>query len=280
MNARQRVCFFGMWCDLAKSWGLHESWGVRANPRPLIASVIMAVCPLTGGCPRDDVRSTTPDVGTPQTCGELQRMAGEVLTATIASTDQCTTKEDCGNLLRVSFSCLDCLHITGGERLQSAIAAQSPSIERMCEQFKTAGCVLIPSGCPPFVADPALECVRGRCVLPSEAPPTSCHWPASLDPTDAGAGRCRAKRHRLSCSGGDAGVFEECISDRADQCEDSGIVPGVTFTCRDQCQAGEYGVVCGGIGPNAPPSDPPAASCRSGAPTPAGVAFYCCPCDP
>jgi hypothetical protein len=52
---------------------------------------------------------------------------------------------------------------------------------------------------------------------------------------------------------------------------------GAGATCTDQCKASEYAVACGGIGPNAASADPPAA-CRLALATPAGVAFYCCPC--
>jgi hypothetical protein len=251
---------------------------MRRNLRLVIVSAIIA-SPVVAGCPRDEGQNEHRDTGTAETCGELQRMASETLMATIASVDQCATKEDCGRLLHLNFGCLDCLHVTGGERLEAAIATQTPSINQICERFTSAGCVLIPSGCPPFAADPALQCTAGRCVLPSSTNTSSCRWPASLDATDGGAGRCVAKRHRLSCQGGDAGVFQECISDSADRCEGPSAVLGVTFTCRDECQPDEYGVVCGGVGPSGPSSEPPSATCRSGASTPAGTAFYCCPCD-
>jgi len=259
--------------------GASKIAGMRRTVGRVIVSILIATSPLLAGCPREDRQTPTPDTGAAQTCGDLQKMASDTLTATIASVDQCASKADCARLLPLNFSCLDCLQVTGGERLQAAIAAQAGSINRICDQFKGAGCTLIPSGCPGFVADPAVECIQGRCVLPSTTP-ASCHWPASLDATDAGAGRCVAKRHRLSCNGGDAGVFESCISDSADHCEGPSVVPGVTFTCRDDCQPSEYGVVCGGIGPGGPSSEPPSADCRSAAYTPGGTAFYCCPCVP
>ena len=48
------------------------------------------------------------------------------------------------------------------------------------------------------------------------------------------------------------------------------------FTCSDACNANEFGVSCGGIGPAGGPAVP--STCRAVAPTPAGVVFACCPC--
>jgi hypothetical protein len=106
----------------------------------------------------------------------------------------------------------------------------------------------------------------------------ACHWPAALDPTDAGDSRCQAKRYRLSCDGGDAGVRAFCISDDATQCEGPGRVQGVTFTCHHDCAPNEFGLICGGIGPASAHDDPPA-GCHSSSPTPGGIIFYCCPCS-
>jgi hypothetical protein len=108
----------------------------------------------------------------------------------------------------------------------------------------------------------------------------ACHWPASLDPTDAGDSRCQAKRYRLQCDGGDAGVRAFCISNDPTQCEGlSTSVPGATFTCHHDCAPNEFGLVCGRIGPaSAPPAEPPA-GCHSFSGTPAGIVFYCCPCS-
>jgi hypothetical protein len=98
----------------------------------------------------------------------------------------------------------------------------------------------------------------------------ACTWPASLDPTDASGGKCTAARAYLVCadpSGGQVG----CISDDPTRC------PGTAgYGCKDQCNADEYGAVCGQVGPG--PEEAPPAGCRLVGPTPAGIAFYCCPC--
>jgi hypothetical protein len=106
----------------------------------------------------------------------------------------------------------------------------------------------------------------------------ACHWPASLDAMDAGNNRCTARRHRLKCDAGDAGAFAGCISDDATRCAGLEAIPNVTFTCHDECSPGEFGVVCGGIGPLGPSSEPPSLDCRLPAHTPGGISFYCCPC--
>jgi hypothetical protein len=108
---------------------------------------------------------------------------------------------------------------------------------------------------------------------------SSCAWPASLDPTDASDGQCTAARTLLACTDGDGGIDEGCISNDPTQCPSDGVtVPGATFTCHDQCAPTEYGAVCGGIGPTAPPAASPPSACRSMGVTPGGTQFYCCPC--
>jgi hypothetical protein len=108
----------------------------------------------------------------------------------------------------------------------------------------------------------------------------ACTWPASLDPTAAGNGQCTAARTLLRCSGGDSGVQEGCISNDPAQCPSGGVsVPGVSFTCHDQCAPTDYGVVCGGIGPSAQPPATPPSGCLSMGVTPGGTEYYCCPCS-
>src|SRR5579859_5722820 len=87
-----------------------------------------------------------------------------------------------------------------------------------------------------------------------------------------------AARACVGCTG-EAGGGEFCLSNDPTTRDDPGgpSVSGGPFTCRDDCAPNEYGLACGGIGPNPAPSNPPAA-CRSVAVTPAGVYFLCCPC--
>ncbi|HXU80007.1 MAG TPA: hypothetical protein VN914_01330 [Polyangia bacterium] len=115
------------------------------------------------------------------------------------------------------------------------------------------------------------------CSSSPPGPVSACSWPADLDPSDASAGRCTAKRHRFDCEG-TGGVHELCLSNLPDRCEGSNPIPDTTFTCHDQCGPQEYGVVCGRVGPSNVSSEPPSPSCRAPGSTPAGVAFYCCPC--
>jgi hypothetical protein len=56
-------------------------------------------------------------------------------------------------------------------------------------------------------------------------------------------------------------------------------VSSVPLVCQDQCASDEYGVECGGIGPNAG-AEQPAASCRGMGITPGGTEFFCCLCGP
>jgi hypothetical protein len=101
----------------------------------------------------------------------------------------------------------------------------------------------------------------------------ACSWPVALDPTDAGDGRCRAARTLLSCRAGD--VVEGCLSNDPTECPGPKAVPG-PFTCAVQCDAHEYAIVCGAVGPA--PFVPPPPGCRTKGAGPGGPAFYCCPC--
>jgi hypothetical protein len=113
----------------------------------------------------------------------------------------------------------------------------------------------------------------------SSSPPGggTCSWPADLNPTDAGPGRCTAKRYRLQCESS-SGVGQLCLSNDPNHCEADFAPPGAT--CHDQCGPNEYGVVCGRVGPSGVSSDPPSPNCHTPGFTPAGTAFYCCPCGP
>lgn len=104
----------------------------------------------------------------------------------------------------------------------------------------------------------------------------TCTLPAGLAPLSAGGSRetCIAAQALLTCeaSSGDGAI---CLSDDPSQC------PGtmtMDFTCHNECAADEYGVACGGVGPGNVPAPP--AGCKRGIPDPAGIVFYCCPCEP
>ena len=61
------------------------------------------------------------------------------------------------------------------------------------------------------------------------------------------------------------------------QCPGPDAVPDETFSeCEDQCDADEYAVECGGVGPA--PSPPLPAGCRSLLSGPGGGITGCCPC--
>jgi hypothetical protein len=111
---------------------------------------------------------------------------------------------------------------------------------------------------------------------PATAQLPACSWPASLDPIDAASGQCRgAARAVLSCVD-PGGAGEICLSNDLAGCPDRAGSAAGSSTCQDLCNAGEYGIICGAVGP-VPEVQPPS-GCRSRAPTPAGVVFYCCPC--
>jgi hypothetical protein len=91
---------------------------------------------------------------------------------------------------------------------------------------------------------------------------------------DGGPGACGAARAYIDCefpNGAGCG----CMTNDA-SC--SGC--GAGATCTDKCSTNEYAASCGSVGPGNPAityADPPAA-CRLILASPAGVAFYCCPC--
>jgi hypothetical protein len=112
----------------------------------------------------------------------------------------------------------------------------------------------------------------------STAPLPACGWPASLDPTDGSTGACVAARTYLACQGSN-GDGLDCISNDLTQCPGPNRVVGETFSaCKDECNANEYAVACGGPGPAPPPAPP--SGCRSLPSGPGGGSISCCPCEP
>jgi hypothetical protein len=109
----------------------------------------------------------------------------------------------------------------------------------------------------------------------------ACSWPASLGPNDASTGACRnASRAVLSCTQ-PSGAGELCLSNDLVQCSDmsaAAAAPSGAPRCQDLCQPDEFGIICGPIGPTTTGANPPS-NCRSLLPTPAGIVFYCCPCE-
>jgi hypothetical protein len=104
---------------------------------------------------------------------------------------------------------------------------------------------------------------------------TACSWPAELGQTDDSSGQCRnAARAVLSCTDA-AGAGAVCVTNDA-SCIASGTDMSNPFTCVNRCNPTEFGLICGTIGPGPEVTPPP--SCRSVLITPAGIAYYCCPC--
>jgi len=54
------------------------------------------------------------DPGKGETCNDLQRMAGNAVSAAAGSVPQCVTNADCKPADHVGFDCVDCLHPIGG----------------------------------------------------------------------------------------------------------------------------------------------------------------------
>lgn len=110
-------------------------------------------------------------------------------------------------------------------------------------------------------------------------PPLTFAIASSLDPpVDAGPA-WTVGHYLLICK--DGGASEICVSDATDSFPGTNAVPGGTLTdCTDECNADEYVVAYGGIGPDshaAQPSLPP--SCRFLGANPGGTEYDCCPCD-
>ena len=146
--------------------------------------------------------------------------------------------------------------------------------------------------CPAFGAP---SCCRGVCSVEgcSAAPDAglakdagladtalpACPMLASLNSTDAAEVSWSTGRMLLNCTY-TGGSTEGCLSNDATGCPGPPLTTdGDLVGCSDLCAADEYGLSYGGVGPlAAPPSIDLPAGCGSGRYTPAGVAFYCCPC--
>ena len=105
----------------------------------------------------------------------------------------------------------------------------------------------------------------------------ACSWPADLNSTDLSTAQCRVAHALLSCEGSN-GTSASCISNDPTQCPGPNPQPGVSFTCTNQCNAGEYAATCGGVGPQSGPSAQPPTDCRNMGVNPGGISYYCCPC--
>lgn len=97
----------------------------------------------------------------------------------------------------------------------------------------------------------------------------ACTWPASLD--DAAPRQCSAARAYVACEFTGGGGGTDCMSNDSITC------PGASgASCTDLCNAKEYAVGCGGVGPA--PSPPLPAGCRGLPSGPGGGVSGCCPC--
>ena len=97
----------------------------------------------------------------------------------------------------------------------------------------------------------------------------------SLPPDDQASGSCHARRVLARCTSADGSSI--CITDEGGRCEGT----DESVSCENLCEPDEYALSCGSLGGRAPGGATPAAppdACRSVAPTPGGIVFYCCPC--
>ena len=99
-----------------------------------------------------------------------------------------------------------------------------------------------------------------------------CKRSPSLGDAGAGAGPGPIL---LDCENASTGIGCSCLSNTT-SCEGCG--PNEGFTCTNECHANEYALSLGSIGPSTTPTPEPPAECRLAEATPAGTAFYCCPC--
>jgi len=102
-----------------------------------------------------------------------------------------------------------------------------------------------------------------------------CRWASSLN--DAGPGACHASRAQVWCTD-PAGDGCGCSSDGAMSCDCSAVAGGGPWTCAFKCAANQYSLACGSIGPGAGAAASPPDGCTAAGATPAGIAYYCCPC--
>jgi hypothetical protein len=244
----------------------------------LVPSLHLLAVIVIAGC-----ASKASPAPTGQTCNTLQSQASAAILDAANSVQQCTTKADCKPLNEAiaGSECTDCLYLVGTAQVSAAINARATAINQICDAFKSAGCKLIPSGCP-ALGD--LDCIQGKCRTgqpatdPVDGSPSAslaCSWPAAFDPApDAGVGACKAARHYLECSAG-ADAHLSCLSNDATTCP--GSTAAGASNCQDHCNAGEYALSCGAVGPGGPWPDPPS-TCRTLPPNPGGITFACCPC--
>jgi hypothetical protein len=100
----------------------------------------------------------------PATCHELSQAAYATLRTAARSVDQCLVDADCERI-DVPALCWDCVgSIAGNQDTREAIAAQSATAAAICDRFTRAGCVVVPSGCPPRPPG-ATVCEGRKCVL-------------------------------------------------------------------------------------------------------------------
>jgi len=192
-----------------------------------------------------------------------------------------------GSLL--GLACSDSASLTSGSSGTGGGGGVGGAVRGTGGGLSGAGGIM---GCPPCVAPPT-DCPYG--LLPgngpcgcgatcapgpgdSDAAASACQWPAALDPSDASTnGQCRAARAFVTCQDS-TGAGQGCLSNDPTACPDIPVGASVTRSCQDQCNANEYGAACGSVGPSTAPFPTPPSGCRMLVPTPAGIAFYCCPC--
>jgi len=131
-----------------------------------------------------------------------------------------------------------------------------------------------PCGCPICVPKPDAGVAKDAGLADTQLP--ACPMLANLNSTDAAQVGYSAARGLVKC-GGTAGASGVCVGN--DPGSGCGSALGDSVGCSNLCAANQYGLAYGGVGPLAPPPsiDLPA-GCGSALYTPAGVAFYCCPC--
>ncbi|HXJ20649.1 MAG TPA: hypothetical protein VMT03_10480 [Polyangia bacterium] len=99
---------------------------------------------------------------------------------------------------------------------------------------------------------------------------SECHWSSGLSDAD-GRTACVPARALVQCtSPGGGGIG--CTTDGQISCAGVG-----ESACVSSCATNQYVVSCGGVGPG-PVPDPPA-GCTFESAVPAGIAYYCCPCE-
>ena len=123
-----------------------------------------------------------------------------------------------------------------------------------------------------------------------------CRWPSDL--YDGGPGACRVARayvqcvypSGVECEGGvgasspSGSLTMGCLSDVATSCSGCTSTSGAA-SCTSLCAATEYAISCGG--PPRPLPDggfgvdyqEPPDACTGAGGTPAGNAYFCCPCE-